>query len=107
MLLPTKDEAVLTLRMDVIGAVDVPASTVIVAASLHDSNLLGVFQLSGDMGFYACLAEQPQFVLSIGGYHPQWHPPGALPAWLLDLRRISPSIPLGLGVDVTLTVTWR
>ena len=70
MLLPTPDEAVLTLHMDVIGAVDVAASTVTVAASLHDSNLLGVFQLSGDMGFYACFSGQPQFVLSIGGYQP-------------------------------------
>ena len=80
-----------------------PRLDVIVAASLHDSNLLGVFELSGDMGFYACLAGQPLFVLSIGGYHPQFDPPGALPSWLLDLRRICASIPLGDDVDVTLT----
>ena len=102
MLLPTEDEALLSLRMDVIGAVDVPAATVIVAASLHDSDLLGVFTLSGDMGFYARLSGQPLFVLSIGGYHPQFDPPGALPAWLLDLRRLTASVPLGLGVEATL-----
>ena len=103
MLLPTPDEAVLTIRMDVIGAVDVPASTVTVAASLHDSNLLGVIQLSGDMGFYACLSGQPQFVLSVGGYHPAWDPPGALPAWLLELRQIRAAISLGSAVDVMFT----
>jgi hypothetical protein len=103
MLLPTPDEALLSLRMDVIGAVDVPASTVTVAASLHDSNLLGIFELSGDMGFYSRLAEQPLFVLSIGGYHPQFDPPGALPAWLLELRRVRAAVPLGLGVEVVLT----
>ena len=103
MLLPTPDTAVLSLRMDVIGAVDVPASTVTVAASLHDSNLLGVFELSGDMGFYARLTDQPLFVLSVGGYHPGWDPPGALPSWLLDLRRVSASIPLGSNVEVLLT----
>ena len=103
MLIPTPDEALMTLRMDVIGAVDVPGSTVMVAASLHDSNLLGVFELSGDMGFYARLSEQPLFLLSIGGYHPQFHPPGALPAWLLELRRVCASIPLGLGVEAVLT----
>ena len=82
---------------------DVPASTVTVAASLHDSNLLGVFELSGDMGFYARLTDQPLFVLSVGGYHPGWDPPGALPSWLLDLRRVSASIPLGSNVEVLLT----
>lgn len=102
-LLPSPEAPLLTLRMDILGAVDVPAATVIVAASLHDSNLLGIFELSGDMGFYACLAAQPLFVLSIGGYHPQFDPPGALPSWLLDLRRTQAAVPLGDTVDVVLT----
>ena len=76
MLLPAPDEALLSLRMDILGAVDVPASTVMVTASLHDSNLLGIYELSGDMGFYARLSDQPLFLLSVGGYHPQFHPPG-------------------------------
>jgi hypothetical protein len=103
MLLPTPDEALLSLRMDVIGAVDVPASTVMVAASLHDSNLLGICELSGDMGFYARFADQPLFLLSVGGYHPQFQPPGALPSWLMELRRVSAAVPLGVGVEVVLT----
>ena len=103
MLLPTPDEPVLTMHMDVVGAVDVAAATVTIAASLHDSNLLGIYQLSGDMGFYACFSGQPQFVLSVGGYSPDWKPPGALPDWLLDLRRIRAAVPLGAGVSVTFT----
>ena len=102
-LLPTPDEAVLSLRMDVLGAVDIPAGTVIVAASLHDSNLLGIFELSGDMGFYLALSGQPLFVLSVGGYHPQFDPPGALPGWLLDLRPTRAAVPLGEGVEIVLT----
>lgn len=102
-LLPTQDDPVLTLRMDVIGAVDVAASTVIVAASLHDSNLLGVLELSGDMGFYSRLSDQPLFLLSIGGYHPRFQPPGGLPSWLLDLRRTTAAIDLGSNVEVVLT----
>jgi hypothetical protein len=102
-LLPTPDDAVLSLRMDVLGAIDLPASEFIVAASLHDSNLLGIFELSGDMGFYLRLSGQPVFLLSVGGYHPQFDPPGALPAWLLELRRTSASVDLGEGVDIVLT----
>jgi hypothetical protein len=102
-LLPTPDAPLLSLRMDVLGAVDIPAGTVIVAASLHDSNLLGIFELSGDMGFYLALSGQPLFVLSIGGYHPQFDPPGALPAWLLDLRRTRAAVDLGENVEVVLT----
>ena len=86
MLLPTPDEAVLSLRMDVLGGGRRPAWTVIVAASLHDSNLLGVFELSGDMGFYLRLSGQPLFVLSVGGYHPV-RPARRAAGWLLDLRR--------------------
>jgi hypothetical protein len=81
----------------------VPAGIVIVTASLHDSNLLGIFELSGDMGFYLALAGQPLFVLSVGGYHPQFDPPGALPAWLLDLRRTRAAIELGENVEIVLT----
>lgn len=97
--LPTPDDAVLTLHMDVLGAVDVPAGTITVAASLYDSNLLGL-QLSGDMGFYARLTGQPLFVLSVGGYHPQFDPPGAIPAWLLDLRVMRAAIDLGDGIEI-------
>ena len=102
-LLPTPDEALLSLRMDVLGAVDVPASTVTVSASLHNSNLLGVFELSGDMGFHARLSGTPLFVLSVGGYHPQFDPPGAMPSWLLELRRTRAAVPLGIAVEVVLT----
>jgi hypothetical protein len=102
-MLPAEDEAVLAFRMDILGAVDVPASEVIVAASLYDSHLLQVFELSGDMGFYARLSGQPLFLLSIGGYHPQFDPPGALPSWILDLRRTQASVPLGDAVRVTLS----
>jgi len=103
MLLPTPEEAVIALRMDILGAVDIPASEVAIAASLHDSNLLGIFELSGDMAFFARLAGAPIFVLSVGGYHPQFKPPGSIPDWVLDLRRTRASVPLGAAVQVVLS----
>ena len=102
-LLPTPEEAVIALRMDILGAVDIPASEVAVAASIHDSSLLEIFELSGDMAFFARLAEAPVFVLSVGGYHPQFKPPGAIPDWVLDLRRMRAIVPLGAAVDVVLS----
>ena len=100
--LPDADAAILTLHADVLGAVDVPAATVTVVASLYDSTLLGLYDLSGDVGFHAALSGQPFFVLSIGGYHPEFTPPGALPSSLLDLRVMRFAVELDEHVSISL-----
>jgi len=100
--LPDADAAILTLHADVLGAVDVPAGTITVVASLYDSTLLGVFELSGDVGFHAALSGQPFFVLSIGGFHPEFKPPGAMPSSLLDLRVMRFAVELSENVSISL-----
>ncbi len=88
MALPTEDEALIELHMDTIGVVDVSEGTVLVAASLYDSSLLQTISLSGDMAMYARMKGAPYFLLSVGGYHPDFQPPGGLPASVTDLRRM-------------------
>ncbi|MGH3921589.1 MAG: DUF6603 domain-containing protein, partial [Pseudonocardiaceae bacterium] len=80
--LPVPDAPVLELQMDALGIVDVPGGTVLVTASLYDSRLLGVIELSGDVGLYVSAVEDPYFVLSVGGYHPGFRPPAHVPAAL-------------------------
>ena len=65
-LLPTPDDAVLSLRMDVLGAVDVPAGD---SSSWRrrctTPTCSGIFELSGDMGFYL-RAVRPAAVRALG-----------------------------------------
>ena len=102
-LLPSPDAPVLELRMDSLGVIDVPGGTVLVTASLYDSRLLGVIELSGDMALYASVITDPFFLLSIGGFHPGYDPPSIVPAAVEDLREMRAEIDLGSAVQATLT----
>lgn len=95
MALPDEEHALLELHMDTLGTVDVAAATVLVVASLYDSSLLSTIQLSGDMAMYSQFGAEPYFLLSVGGYHPNFHPPSYLPASVLNLRR--------MGCELTLS----
>ncbi len=88
MLLPTEEEVLLELHMDSLGVIDVPGQTVTVVASLYDSALLSTIHLSGDMAFYVSLGAAPAFLLSVGGYHPDFDPPCGLPPSVLALDRM-------------------
>lgn len=102
-LLPYPDAPVLELRMDALGVINVPAGIVEVTASLYDSRLLGVIELSGDMALYVSVINDPFFLLSIGGFHPGYQPPSTVPAAVEDLRRLRADIDLGSAVTATLT----
>ncbi len=101
--LPTPDAPVLELRMDSLGVIDVPGGTVLVVASLYDSRLLGVIELSGDAGLYLSVIEDPYFVLSVGGYHPGFQPPSHVPAVLESLRQMRAEVEVAEGVSAAIT----
>lgn len=98
MLLPSEDEVLLELHMDSLGVIDVPGGTVMVVASLYDSALLRTINLSGDMAFYLSIGTSPYFLLSIGGYHPDFDPPCGLPAPVLDLARMRADVTISEDV---------
>jgi hypothetical protein len=102
-LLPYPDAPVLELRMDALGVIDVPGGTLTVTASLYDSRLLGVIELSGDMALYLSVLDNPFFLLSIGGYHPGYQPPSFVPESVQSLREMRAQIELGPLVEATLT----
>jgi hypothetical protein len=101
--LPVPNAPVLELQMDALGVVDVPGGTILVIASLYDSRLLGVIDLSGDVGMYVSIIEDPYFVLSVGGYHPGFQPPAHVPAVLEELRRMRADIDVGEGISAAIT----
>lgn len=109
MMLPDEDAPVLELHMDTIGTLDVAAQTVMVVASLYDSTLLQTIHLSGDMAMYGQFGGDAYFLLSVGGYNPNFKPPKGLPPAVLDLRRMRAEISISedvwFAIEAYLAVT--
>lgn len=82
--LPTLEDRVVDLRLDVLGVLDVARRTLAIDASLHDSSLAG-YPLTGDMALRLGWGDAPELVLSVGGFHPRFTPPAGFPA----LRRLA------------------
>ena len=76
--LPTADEAVVELNLDVGGVLDFPKKSFSLDASLHDSRV-GDFPVSGDMSMRLTWGQDPNFALSIGGFNPHYNPPASFP----------------------------
>lgn len=75
--LPDEDAAVLSLKVAFIGAIEVDKERVWSFATLYDSRVL-FMTLEGGMGLLVAWGENSNFVISVGGFHPQFDPP-ALP----------------------------
>ena len=90
--LPTPDEAVLDLKVAFLGVIDIPASLISFDASYDSSIGYGDFKLSleGDIAFRISWGAKPDFVASVGGFHPQYHPEAHL--HLPVMRRLSVSL---------------
>ena len=80
---PDEKAATLVLNMDVLGFIDFGNETAAIDASLFDSRMLYV-TLSGDMALRSNWGDNPDFALSVGGFHPRFNPPPGFPR----LRRL-------------------
>jgi hypothetical protein len=98
-MLPTRQNDILSLRADFLGAVDFGAKKVSFDASLIDSRLWK-FTLSGDVAFRLFQGNNPVFVLTAGGFHPSYQPPAG--AALTGLKRIT--LALAKSNDLRLTL---
>jgi hypothetical protein len=78
-ILPNPDVELVALNLDVAGVIDFEAGTLAIDASLHDSHVVG-FALSGDMALRADFADAQAFLMSVGGFHPRFDPPGDFPS---------------------------
>ncbi|WP_319461386.1 DUF6603 domain-containing protein [Micromonospora sp. RTP1Z1] len=107
--LPTADEPVLDLKAAFLGTVDVAAQLLTFDVAIYDS-FLGAgdykFTFEGDIAVRLSWSKQPDFVLSVGGFHPSYTPAPYLK--LPVMRRISislmkdnPRLTLGTYLAVT------
>jgi N-acetylneuraminic acid mutarotase len=72
--LPSEDVALLALRVSFVGAIEVDKSRLWFFAQLFDSRVL-TMTIEGGMGLLVAWGDNPDFVLSVGGFHPSFTPP--------------------------------
>jgi len=97
-LLPDEDLKLLQLNVNFLGVIDFEAQRLSFDASLYDSKLLN-FTLSGDMAVRLSWGDNPNFLLTVGGFHPAYNPP---PLNLPVLRRLSLQLTAGDNPRLTL-----
>jgi hypothetical protein len=95
--LPTASAPLVHLNMDALGVLDLTQDELSLDASLFDSKLI-TYTITGDMALRANWAAQREFLLAIGGFHPQFNPPAGFPA----LTRVTISMPSGVVSKLSL-----
>lgn len=82
--LPDKEAAVVVLKLDVVGILDLGRQEISIDATLYDSRV-AVFEISGDMAVRIGWGDHPVFAVSVGGFNPRFVPPPGFP----QLRRLT------------------
>jgi hypothetical protein len=72
--LPADDVAILVLQVNFAGVLEFDKQRFYFFASLFDSHILFI-TITGQMGVLFAYGDDSNFVLSIGGFHPQFNPP--------------------------------
>lgn len=88
MALPAKEAAILDLQVNFLGVVDFERKELSFDASLFDSRLLA-FTLTGDMALRIYWGDNANFLMTVGGFHPDYVPP---PLDLPALNRLAISM---------------
>ena len=106
-LLPSKDNDLLRINLDVLGVLDFDQGNVSIDGVLVDSRLAQKFTLSGAMALRAQLGggSGSAFIMSIGGFDPRFTPPQGLP----NLPRVQIALSAGdnprLSCDAYFAIT--
>jgi hypothetical protein len=88
--LPTDKAGIVLIKADIVGIWDQAAKSISVDAALRDSKI-GKFPMIGEMAVRGNWGPQRVFIVAVGGVHPAFNPPSALPS----LRRVQ--IAVGTG----------
>jgi hypothetical protein len=74
MALPAEEVAILVLQVNFAGALEFDKQRFYFFASLFDSHILFI-TITGQLGVLFAYGDDANFVLSVGGFHPQFSPP--------------------------------
>lgn len=72
--LPTVDAALIKLQVNFIGAIEFDKKRIWFYAALYDSRIV-FLTIEGEMGLLVAYGDDANFVVSVGGFHPQFSPP--------------------------------
>ncbi len=72
--LPTEDVALIKLQVQFIGAIEFDKKRLYFFAALFDSRVV-FLTIDGEMGLLVAWGDDANFVVSVGGFHPQFSPP--------------------------------
>jgi hypothetical protein len=87
--LPDPEEAILELNVAFVGIIDFENEILMFDASIFDSRILTI-TLEGDMALRIAWGDKPDFLVSVGGFHPVYSPPKHLK--LLKMKRMTVNI---------------
>jgi hypothetical protein len=102
--LPQPDSAVVDLKMEIAGSLDITNKLFAMDMSLAGSRIL-TWSVAGDVSLRLAFGARPNFAFAIGGFHPHFQPPPDFP----PLQRLSISLSTGdnprLSLETYLAVT--
>jgi hypothetical protein len=93
---PGKGDPIIEIHLDVLGVIDFGAKSLAIDATLYDSKILE-YALWGDAALRLTWGDNPQFIMSIGGFHPRFAPPANFPV----LRRLTLALSKGSELQLT------
>jgi hypothetical protein len=89
--LPTEDEALIEIHIEVLGIIDFGTKTLSIDGSMYDSTVL-IYALAGDLALRLSWGSNPNFLYSLGGFNPNFNTDG------LDVPQMARlSVSLGYG----------
>lgn len=87
--------ALVYLRMDFIGGVDLVKRLIYFDAALVNSSVMQVFKITGGIALRIAYGENGYFLFSVGGFHPSFNPGG------LELPRLARA-----GTSTSVGIAW-
>ncbi|MEM6272561.1 MAG: DUF6603 domain-containing protein [Bacteroidota bacterium] len=97
--LPDEAAPLLILQVAFLGTIDFEKKYLTFDATIYDSRVL-TFTLEGDMILRLKWGDDPNFVFSVGGFHPQYTPP---PLDIPDMKRLTLNLLTGNNPRLTLS----
>lgn len=88
-ILPDEKVPIVRIQVAFVGTIDFDRKMLTFDASLYESAILETMTLEGDMAVRLAWGDHPDFIMTVGGFHPSFTPP---PLALPSLKRLSISI---------------
>ena len=91
----SEDAALIYLRMDFIGGIDLTKNLIYFDGALVNSQVLQVFRITGGIALRIAYGDNGYFLFSVGGFHPSFNPGG------LDVPRLARA-----GTSTSVSIAW-